>query len=166
MGAIFGSPSHGTSTSGNVNNASLNSALGSTVGGTGAANSAMAGMLGVGGNPAAQAKAFDQYKNSTGYNSTLQAGSQAITGNNASKGLLSSGATAKALSNFGQNTNQQYYNNYLNQLLGLGNQGIAAGGVLADSGKTSSQSETGAKPGLFGSGGVGSLLTSIPGVGG
>jgi len=63
--------------------------------------------------------AFKNYLNSTGYNFQLQQGSDAITGNAAAKGLLNSGATARALTSYGQNLGATMFNNYLSQLGGL-----------------------------------------------
>lgn len=148
--------------------------------GTGA-NAMLANLLGLGNDPAAAADAFQRYRNSAGFNSTLAAGSDAISGNAASRGLLSSGATLKRLAGYGQELNQQYYGNYLNQLLGLSNQGLQAGGLISGAGNEStskSQSEASSqqssqsrnqysgsssgksKPGLGGF--VGSALSNIP----
>lgn len=84
---------------------------------------------------------FDNYLNSTGYKFRLNSGSDAITGNAASRGLLNSGATAKALTTFGQNLGTQYFNNYLSQLNDLagvqGNiagRGLTAGQVIGAAG--------------------------------
>jgi len=50
----------------------------------------------------------------------------AITGSAAARGLLNSGATLKALNQFGQEQAQQSYNQYLNNLGGFGQQGLQA----------------------------------------
>lgn len=63
-----------------------------------------------------QNEAFQNWLNSSDYKFTNQAGMEAITHNMASKGLLNSGSTLKALTQFGQNNAQQYRNNYMNQL--------------------------------------------------
>jgi hypothetical protein len=60
--------------------------------------------------------AFQNYLNSTGYNFQVGQGEQAINNNAAAKGLLNSGATAKALTSYGQGTAAQSFNNYLGQL--------------------------------------------------
>lgn len=87
--------------------------------------------------------AFQNYLNSTGYQFQLGQGENAITGNAASKGLLSSGATGKALTQFGQNLASTSFNNYLGQLGGLaglqGNQaqqGLAAADAVGQAGTT------------------------------
>ena len=62
-------------------------------------------LLGINGTtPQQQAQAqtgFNNYLNNFGYNAELQQGSQAITGNQAAKGLLGSGSTLKALQKYG-----------------------------------------------------------------
>ena len=80
---------------------------------------ALAGLLGTGGNPAAAAQAFQNYKNSVGYGFQLRQGTQAINTNAATSGLLDSGANAKALAGYGQNLASTTFNNYLGQLGGL-----------------------------------------------
>lgn len=65
--------------------------------------------------------AYQNYLNSTGYQFQLQQGTDAITGNAASKGLLNSGATGKSLENYGQNLASTSFNNYLGQLSGVAN---------------------------------------------
>lgn len=63
-------------------------------------NSALEGLLGVGGNPAASQSAFSNYLGSTNYQFQLGQGEQAIESANAP--AFSSGATAKALNNYAQ----------------------------------------------------------------
>lgn len=58
------------------------------------------GLLGLGGDPQAAARAFDTFRNSTNYNFLLDQGAQAVKTANAP--AFSSGATAKALLNYGQ----------------------------------------------------------------
>lgn len=69
--------------------------------------------------PSQNNPAFQNYLNSTGYNFQLDQGSRAITGNAASKGLLNSGATARALEGYGQHLASTTFNNYLSNLGGL-----------------------------------------------
>lgn len=95
------------------------------------ANDTAAGLLGVGGNPAASQAAFDNYLNSTGYRFNLDQGNKAITGSAAARGLLKSGATAKALAKFGQNIGSSYFNDYLNQVGNVANRGLSASDSLA-----------------------------------
>ena len=76
------------------------------------------------GGPGADAN-FQNFLNSTGFQSQLQAGSQAITGNQATEGLLNSGATLKRLNTFGQDLAQGGFQNFLGNLGGVANRGIA-----------------------------------------
>lgn len=149
MGSLFGGEK---TSSKNVNNGLLKNAFSGTAEQTGGVSSMLASLLGLSGGPA-QDQGFQNFKNSTGYQFGLDQGSQAITGNKAAAGLLNSGSTAKALDKFGQDYGSTKYNDYLSQLFNLGNLGLGAGGILADSGKTSSGSK---KPGLGGF--VGSIL--------
>lgn len=71
--------------------------------------------------------AFNNYKNSTGYNFQLDEGTNAIASNAAARGLLNSSATAKAMTKYGQNLASTTFNNYLAQLGGIGTAGQNAG---------------------------------------
>lgn len=85
---------------------------------------AQADLLGVNG-PEGSARggtAFNNYLGSTGYGFQLDQGSKAITGNAAARGLLNSGSTGKALTQYGQNLGASYFNNYLGQLGNLNQQ--------------------------------------------
>jgi hypothetical protein len=82
---------------------------------------AMDALLTGGPNSAAANTAYSNYLDSTGYKSRLDSGSRAITGNMASKGLLNSGATGKALTKYGQNLGGEYFTNYLNSLGAVAN---------------------------------------------
>ena len=96
----------------------------------GAAMNQQAGLLGIGGDPAAAAQGFQDYQNSTGFQGQMQAGQQAITGSAAARGLLGSGSTLKALQAHGQQLGAQSFNNYLGQLGGVAGMGLQAGGML------------------------------------
>ena len=142
----------GGSSSSNSNNNMLTSALGSTVSGVGGTSSILASLLGIG-NPAAGTAGFDAYKNNAGFNFALGEGMKGITGNHAAKGILNSGMTGKAYMNYGQGLQSQMYGDYIKQLLGLGQLGVGAAGVLSDSGKKESKS----------TGNLGSFLGSVLG---
>lgn len=75
-----------------------------------------------------QQNAFNSYLNSTGYDFMFGQGQNAITTSAAAKGLLNSGATAKALTRFGQNLGKSYFSDYLNQLSNVNN---ALGGTAS-----------------------------------
>lgn len=161
MSAIFGgSKQSSSSTSSNQAYPYVQQQFSGMAGNGAHANDALYSLL-TGG--AGSGEAFNNYKNSAGYQSTLDAGSHAVTGNAASRGLMNSGATGKALVNYGQGLNQQYYNNYLSQLLGLGQQGLGAGGLIAGAGQTSHSTSSGSsKPGIGGF--LGSLASAVPGL--
>jgi hypothetical protein len=84
------------------------------------------GLLGIGGDPAAAEQAFEQYRGSTGYQFRLGQGLSAITQSGAARGLLNSGATAKAAIGFGQNLASGEFQNYLAQLQGTQATGLNA----------------------------------------
>lgn len=77
--------------------------------------------------PGGAGNAFNNYLGSTGYQFQLGQGQDAIASSAAAKGLLNSGATAKALSKFGQNLASTTFNNYLSQLGGINTSGQNAG---------------------------------------
>lgn len=137
MGSLLGGNSSQSSSNQNYGNAV--SSLNSTANQTGGAASAIAALLGNGGT-AAQQDAFNNYKNSSGYNFDLSQGSQAITGNAAAKGLLNSGATAKSLQSYGQNTANNFLQQYIGNQQGLANTGIAANNSINQAGQSSSGS--------------------------
>lgn len=103
------------------------------------ANRAIAGLLGVGGDPEAANAAFRNYLGSSGYNFRLNEGLRAITGNQAASGLLNSGATLKALNKYGQELASSEFQNYLGQLGGLSASGLGAAGQLAQGGLSTLQ---------------------------
>jgi hypothetical protein len=85
--------------------------------------------------------AFKNYLNSTGYNFQLDQGTRALTGSAAARGIQNSGATAKALTSYGQNLASTTFNNYLGNLNGLNTQqqntanaGTAAAGQVGTAG--------------------------------
>ena len=163
MSFLFGSPSKSVqssvSSSSNLAFPQLQSSLTPSINtGVGAGN-ALSALLGIGGDPTAQNNAFSNFRNSTGYQFGLDQGSQAITGSNAAKGLLNSGATAKALSQFGQNYANTQYQNYLNPMMSLLQSGNQAAGVLAGAGQVSNSSSSGSSTGEQ-KGNIGPLLNA------
>lgn len=83
---------------------------------------------------------LDAYKTATGYDATAEQGSTGITDNAAAGGLLRSGATSKALQNYGTTLSNQYATNYASQLATLAGLGLSAGSTLTSAGSTSSSS--------------------------
>lgn len=96
----------------------------------------IARLLGLGGNAQAD-EAFDRYKDSAGYDFIMDSGVRAVDSSAASKGALNSGATLKALQDRGQATGSQFFNAYLDRLLGLSGQGLAGAGLIAQTGQKS-----------------------------
>jgi len=168
MGGIFGgskqkssqqSSSQSTSDSGNNYWPQAQQQFGGVANQTATAGNALQALLGLGGNKQASDDQYQRFLDSTGFQSQLQQGSQAITGNNATKGLLDSGATLKALTGYGQNMAKQSFSDYLGQLMGLGNQGLQAGSLLANAGQFSHSQSTSQSSGT-------STSKSKPGIGG
>lgn len=128
------------------------------------ANSAIAALLGLGGDSAAAKSAFNNYLDSTGYKFNLQQGTGAINANAASRGLLNSGATGKALTSYGQNLGSQYFNSYLGQLGGLAGEGLQGINMIGQAGTTGGAnaaqytSQAGQQYGMAGAGLLGGAL--------
>lgn len=121
------------------------------------AQNQIANMLGLNG-PQAQSEGFDNWRGSTGYNFGLNQGMRAITGSAAAKGLLNSGSTARALSQFGQDYASTKYGDYMNQLQNLVNPALQAGSIISSAGNVSQgSSKSSSSNGGFG-GVVGTLL--------
>lgn len=118
--------------------------------------SAIGGLLGLGGGDPA---AFQKFRNSDGYNFILNSGSRAITDNAAAKGLLNSGSTLKALTQYGQNLGSTQLQNYLGDLTDYAKLGLGGASVLAGAGQTSTSHSEGS--GSNSSGGLGSFLGSV-----
>ena len=74
---------------------------------------------------AGQEDAFQKYLDSGDYEFTTKAGMDAINHNMAAKGLLNSGSTLKALTQWGQDNAMKYRENYMDRL--LQSAGIGAG---------------------------------------
>lgn len=163
MGGIFGKSSKQTQTSesGNKYFPQAQEDFGGVAKQTGNVTNALSALLGLGGDPSVQQKAFETFRNNTGYQFGLDQGVNAITGSNAAKGLLNSGATAKAINQFGQDYASTKYNDYLSQLFNLSNQGLQAGQILSGAGQYS-RSQGQSKGGKGGLGGLlGGALSSV-----
>lgn len=100
----------------------------------GAANSAESQLLGLSPATAGTQNGFSNYLSSSGYNFEKQQGQDAITGSAATKGILNSGAAAKALTSFGTNLASTGFNNYLGQLGNVSQQGQTALGQVGQAG--------------------------------
>lgn len=80
------------------------------------AETALNGFLGLGGDPAATQKAFNDYLNSTGYQFNRSQGLGAVSQSKAAAGLLGSGSTLKALDAYGTGLADQYGQQYVGNL--------------------------------------------------
>lgn len=141
--SLGSSKSNQSSSSYNQSYGFLKDAYGGQIGtGVGASN-ALAALLGVGGTAQDQSNqnaAFQNYLNSSGYNFQLQQGQNAINTNNAAAGLLNSGSALKKLNSYGQGLASNYLQQYMAQLSGLSQQGLAAGGIVGGAGNVSNSS--------------------------
>lgn len=104
----------------------------------------MGAMLGLGGTDAQKA-GFQNFMDSTGYQFLMDSGSKAVTGNMAAKGLLKSGATLKALTNFGQNLASTKTAEMMGMLSNMAGIGAGAAGNLAGAGANAAQGYSNAK---------------------
>ncbi len=109
----------------------LQSALGGQVGNVGTATSGLSSLLG------GNASGLHNYQDATGFGQQLQYGLRGVSSSGAANGLLNSGSTQKSLMNYGNMLENQSSQNYIQNLLGLGNLGLGSAGVLAGAGQTS-----------------------------
>lgn len=122
----------------NANMGLINRTYGGMMGqGTGANNFLSALLTGQGDVAGAQG-GLRNYLQMAGFQPAMRELSRGITGQGAASGLLNSGATAKALQSRGAELNQQFTNNYLQQLAGLSGLGLQAGGLVTNAGNRSS----------------------------
>lgn len=129
--------------------------------GVGATNFLSSLLTGQGDTTAAN-QGYQNYLQQAGYAPAMRQLSRNVTGQGAAAGILNSGSTAKALQSRGAELNQGFYNNYLQQLTGLSGLGLQAGGLVANTGQTSSSS--GGSPSTLGSiasgiGGIASIFS-------
>lgn len=108
-----------------------------------AAGATYAGLLGVGGDPAASAAALQTYRDSTGYKDLLATGLGGVNSQAYARGMGDSGATLKALQTRGMNIagqNQQVYMGNLGTLISTGNSAIGQiAGVNSDTTQANNQ---------------------------
>ena len=133
----------------------IKDALSGNVSGGNTAFSGIMDFLGLGGSDgtARSQGALKNFMDSTGFNNILDTAVRGITGNNAAKGLLRSGATGNAIANKTTDLAQQSSQNYLNNLAQLAQLGLGSANTIAGAGgvsKGSGSSQGGIIPGLFG----------------
>lgn len=153
-----GSTSKSTSSSSNLAFPFMQQAFSPLIDQGNRASGLIGNLLGLNGEPA-QTQGFDTFRNSTGYNFGLNEGRRALTGSSAAKGLLNSGSTARALTQFGQDYGSTKFGDYLSQLQSMINPGLQAGGLISGAGQVSNSSQN-ANQNNKGFGGIlGSVLT-------
>lgn len=94
---------------------------------------------------------FDNFKKATGFDGLIEEGSRGITGNAAAGGMLRSGGTQKALSNYAGTMQNQYADKYMENLYKQIQGGLGAGGLLAQAGQVSKSKSKGGIGGFLGS---------------
>ena len=120
----------------------LQDTLGGAVGSVGSSIDSIRALL------SGDTSGFDAYKGATGFNDILSRGLQGVTNAGAAGGLLRSGSTGKALMNYGQELQQQSAQNYIQNLLGIGQMGLGAGQTIASAGPKSTSNQTSKSKGL------------------
>ena len=91
-----------------------------------------------------EATGLNNWANSGGINFILDQGQKAISGASAGNGVFNSGATGKALVNYGQQLGNTFLNNYMGHLTNLGQLGLGAASGLSNAGGVNiSQSQGG-----------------------
>ena len=152
---LFGSPGGSTSTSsGSSSNQAypaLSGALTPALAYTGVGGSAIANLLGLGGN--GSTAGLQNYADAGGMQFQEDNANRQITSSQSANGLLNSGSTLKKIATAGQGLGNQYLTSMLSNLSGLSNLGLGAAGVMAGAGNTSThtstEKNTGAKQGLL-----------------
>lgn len=138
MSGIFGGSK---SSSKNVNNDFIRGAFGGAAGATGQSVNSLQALLG------GDASGFRSFTDAIDLSGQAEMGSRGITGNAAARGLLRSGGTGKALVGYEQQLENQAADSYMNRLLGVGQMGLGAGGLIAQTGQ---QEKNRTKPGIGG----------------
>lgn len=150
-GLFGGSTKKESSLSENVNNGTLLGLLTPNVGQGNAAMSTLGSLLGIG-DPAAGKATLTNFLDSTGFNFLRDQGERGITANAASKGLLNSGSTAKALTKYGTDLASTKMNDLFSQLTALGQYGLGSANTLAATGQKSTGTSSGSSSnGVFNS---------------
>lgn len=105
---------------------------------------------------------FQNYLQMAGFAPAMRQMTQGTVGQGAAAGILNSGSTARALQSRGAEINQGFFNNYLQQLGGVADRGMQAGGLVANTGQRSTS--IGGRPSTAGSiasavGGIASIFS-------
>lgn len=142
-----------SSLSDNTNKDLINSQFGGTVTNGQQGNNYLSSLLTGTGDTGAANKGYQNYLQMAGYAPAMKQLSENLTGQGAASGLLNSGTTTKALQSSGAALNNQFANNYLQQLAGLSGLGLGAGQLELGAGQHSTSQGTSSgsnNTGLFG----------------
>lgn len=110
--------------------------------------------------PASPSSGLENWADSAGMNFILDQGQKAISGASAANGVFNSGATGKALEEYGINLGKTYLNEYMGQLMNYGQLGLGAGSALANAGGVSVGQSAGGGSSSSVSGGLNSSSSS------
>lgn len=119
-------------------------APGANMGGSGAAPAAGSATAPAAPAPLDPAGALNTYADSAGMNFILGQGQKAISGQNAGAGVFNSGATGKALEQYGQGLGTQYLNQYMNSLFDYAKLGLGSASALGGAGGVGGSQSAGA----------------------
>ncbi len=153
MSSIFGGSK---SKSKNVNNSLITNALSPLLGQAVNANNRANAFLG------GDTAEFSKFAEAAGMPFEAMRGVDALGSQFAGRNIFRSGARDKAIAEFGQGLSSRFAQQYLQSLLGQGQQGLSAGQLIAGVGQESTSKS---KPGIGGMiGGVASGLASNPAI--
>lgn len=139
-----------------------------------AAGSTYAGLLGIGGDPAASAAALGTWRGSTGYQDLLDTGLRSVNSNAYARGMGDSGATLRALQRTGANIanqNQQQYLSNLGMLMQSGNSaignvaGVATNTVNANNQALQAGADASGNAAIIGSANTQNMIRNLANVG-
>jgi hypothetical protein len=81
-----------------------------------------------------QTSALDNWSNAAGMDFLMKQGQRAISGQQAAGGVLNSGATGKALVQYGQGLGSQYLKNYMDYLFDFAKLGLGSASAMSGAG--------------------------------
>lgn len=105
-------------------------------------------------NPTTAAAGLNAFSDSAGLGFVMDQGQKAISGASAANGVFNSGATGKALVEYGQGLGQTYLNQYMSHLASLGQLGLGAGSAMTGAGGVNTSQSAGGGSSSGASGGV------------
>ena len=138
MSSIFGGSK---SKSTNKNNSLVTNALSPLLGQAVSANNQVSSFLG------GDSTGFDSFKDAAGFDFELMRGLDQVGSASSGRGVFRSGARDKAIQEFGQGISNRFAQSYIQSLLGQGQQGLSAGGLI---GQVGQESTSKSKPGIGG----------------